>query len=514
MHLDPHRLSTARARQTWRGVLAVAGACALFGCKTAPEPTPDELRQSAFGDLTLPEAWKAGAPAETGGGEVQDDWLASFGDEELRALAAEAIAKNPDLRVAATRVEQAAGYVEMARAALRPSISLLGTGGLNVSGGDVNSALQGLLLGISWEPDLWGRMRYGRNAAEASLAAVQADFRFARQSLAAATARSWFTASETWLQLQIVREMERAAQQLVTLAEQRQQVGAGTEQEVTLARANLGSFQDTARQVQLAHGHALRALELLLGRYPSAELAARHDLPPLPGPVPVGMPLAMLERRPDMIAAERRAAAAFNRIGEAKAAMLPSFALNASASAIGSEVLELQDDFENPSVGAGVRLMAPLYRGGALETQVVIRTAEQKEAVAEYARLALRAIGDVENALATGQALADRETLLRRIQADNERALVLARERQRVGSQDLRAVEQQQLSVHAARLALLSVQSQQLSQRVNLHLSLGGSFELPPAEGQESDPGLEAPAGEAPPAGEPAAQQPAAAPQR
>src|SRR5688572_28184913 len=110
--------------------------------------------------------------------------------------------------------------------------------------------------------------------------------------------------------------MVRAAEELVNLAENRFRVGAGNEQEAAMARASLGTFQDTSRQIQLAHEQALRALEVILGRYPSAELESRRDLPQLPGSVPAGIPLDVLERRPDMIAAERRVAAAFNRVGE------------------------------------------------------------------------------------------------------------------------------------------------------------------------------------------------------
>ena len=130
--------------------------------------------------------------------------------------------------------------------------------------------------------------------------------------------------------------------------------------------------------------------------------------------------------------------------------------------------------------GAGAKLIAPIYQGGALNAQVKIRTLEQKEAVAQYARLALRALGDVENALAAGKTLAEREQLLQRTVADNQRALELAQTSYRVGKTDLRAVQQQQLSVHSVRLTLLRVQSEQLAQRANLHLALGGSFEAPP----------------------------------
>jgi outer membrane protein TolC len=192
----------------------------------------------------------------------------------------------------------------------------------------------------------------------------------------------------------------------------------------------------------------------------------------------------MLERRPDMVAAERRVAAAFNRVGEAKAARLPQINLTASIGALQSDILELQEDFENPTGGLGARLLAPIYQGDQLKTQVEIRTLEQKEAVADYARMALRALGDVENAIASAQNLGEREVMLRQVIADHERALELVQRRYRVGQTDLRAVQQQQLSVYSARLALLRVQSEQLTQRVNLHLALGGSFAQPPATPQ------------------------------
>ncbi len=224
----------------------------------------------------------------------------------------------------------------------------------------------------------------------------------------------------------------------------------------------------------------MRALELLIGRYPAAELATRSDLVELPGAIPAGLPIEMLERRPDMIAAERRVAAAFNRVGEAQAARLPRIILNANVAAINSSILELKEDYKNPTGGVGLKIIAPIYDGGALKTQVVIRTLEQKEAIAQYARTALQALGDVENALAAAQTLAERENMLRQVLADHSRALELAQTSYRIGSGDFRAVQQQQVNVNSAQLALLRVQSEQLAQRVNLHLALGGSFEAPP----------------------------------
>ncbi|MCL4181538.1 MAG: efflux transporter outer membrane subunit [Verrucomicrobia bacterium] len=462
-------------------------AIALFlsGCATKSPPTMAEIHQQS-GTLTnfaLTNAWRAGGAP----GLAVDNWLATFQDAQPNALVAEAVTNNLDLRVTATRVAQAAEYVEMAKAALRPAVNLLGTGGLNMGGGDVSSALQGASLGASWEPDLWGRMRYGRNAVQATHASAMADYEFSRQSLAATIAKGWFTASETWLQREISDGMIQAARQLVTLAEKRAQVGAGTQFDVATARANLANIQDSARQIRLAHDQSLRALEVLLGRYPAAELEARHDLVALPGPVPTGLPLQMLERRPDMVAAERRVAAAFNRVGEAKAARLPRLILNANVAVIDSDILELKDDFENPTGGVGGRLIAPIYQGGALQTQVRIRTLEQERAVVEYASMALRALSDVENNLAAGQNLLDREPFLEQALSESQRALDLAQTSFRVGQTDLRAVQQEQLNVYEARLALLRVRSEQLAQRVNLHLALGGNFESPVTLTQRSE---------------------------
>lgn len=457
--------------------LMICAVMMLAGCKTESPPPRDEIQKQALDEVSLDRPWSA-APASSEA--VQDNWLASFDDAQLDALVSEAMVNNPDLRVSAARVEQATGYVAVAKAALLPAVSVLGTGGLKMSGGsDLSSALQGIGVGVSWEPDLWGRIRYGRNAAQEMSASVEADYEFARQSLAATVARGWFTATETQLQIALAERMVVESRALETIAEERFRVGPGSEQDVVIARANRLTFEDSLRQVQFAHEQSLRAVELLLGRYPAAELQARAALPALPGDVPVGMPLEMLERRPDVIAAERRVAAAFNRVGQAKAARLPQIILNAGIAALDSEVLQFKDDYSNPSLGAGAKLIAPIYQGGALDAQVDIRTAEQKESVALYARTALQAINDVETALATGGTLEDRSQLLASIVADNQRALELARINYEVGRQDLRSVAQQQLAVHAANLGLLRVESEQLAQRVNLHLALGGRFEAP-----------------------------------
>jgi len=272
--------------------------------------------------------------------------------------------------------------------------------------------------------------------------------------------------------------MVTAAESQVRLAGDRLRVGRGDEYDVALARANLATFRDSVRSLELAYQQSLRGLETLAGRYPAAALAVPPRLAALPGPVPVGMPSELLERRPDVVAAERRIAAAFYRIAEAKAARLPRISLTAGVTSISSELFVLQER-DNPVWSAGASISAPLFLGGQLQAQVEVRTAEQKQALAEYGRVGARAFGEVENALSTAFVLDEREAILTQAVADNTRALELANIRFRVGSGDLRAVLQQSLALHAARTALLRVQAERLVQRVNLHLALGGSFEAP-----------------------------------
>ena len=459
-----------RSTRVTRIAAAAALASVLAGCALKAPPTVADLQKEALPNTAVPSAFKAGAGVSA---PVAERWLASFNDEALSALVDEALTFNADLQGAALRVERAAGYLRVASASLLPSVDLFGTG----SGASSNSTsgLNGLWLNASLELDIWGRIRYGAAAAQADAEALAADFAYARQSLAAMVAKSWFLATEAGLQRSIVQDMLRSSESVLGLSRDRLRIGNGTEQDVAVARANVGSYRDMLRQADLSREQALRALELLLGRYPSAEVAVAPKLSAMPAPVPVGLPSELLERRPDVVAAERRVAAAFNRVGEAQAARLPRISLTAGISSISSDVVVLQDR-DNPAWGLGANLLAPIYQGGALRAQVDIRTTEQKQAVAAYASVGQRAFGEVENALSAEFALNDREAILQANVRDNERALELTKTQFRVGSTDQRAVEQRLLALHSARTSLLRVQSERLAQRINLHLALGGSF--------------------------------------
>jgi len=466
-------MPTGPAQTPWMHALpaaAVAVLALVTGCLLKNPPSASELRDQTLGHAPLPAQWTG---AVTDPAAVRDGWLTTFDDATLAVLVTEALAHNADLQVAAARVDQARGYAKAAGAAIFPSVSLLARGGGELSGD--NSGLSGVLLAASWEFDLWGRVRAGRAAGRDQYLSAVVDYEYARQSLAALVAKSWFLATEARLQKTVAADMVRASEKLAEVARQRKQVGVGDDYDLAVAEANLGTVRDTLQQLELGYRQSQRALEVLLGRYPSASLAAADALPGLPPPVPAGLPSTLLERRPDVVAAERRVAAAFYRVHEAKAARLPVISLTASGSNLTSDFFVLTDR-DNPVWSGGASLLAPIYRGGALQAQVQIRTAEQKQALAEYARAGLRAFSDVENALASEATLRAREQILTQAAADHARAVEFAWQRYRIGAVDLRAVSQQQLAAFAAQAALLRVQSEARVQRVNLHLALGGGF--------------------------------------
>jgi len=453
-----------------RRTVAVVSALLLGACALQDGPRHEDTVKGALPNLTLPARYVAGGATAP----IADNWLAQIDDPALAALVAEAIAYNPDLKIAAARVDQAAAYLAGAKSPLWPQVNLVARGGGKMSGD--SSGLQGVGLFAAWEIDLWGRVRATAKATELQYEAATLDAEYARQSIAALVAKAWITAIEARLQKAQAEDMLRAAQQLASLAGDRLRVGVGADYDVAVAQANVATMRDSVRSLELSYANALRALEALCGRYPAAAVQVAGTLPAWPGDVPVGVPSELLERRPDVVAAERRVAAAFYRVEEAKAARLPRITLVANFTSLSSELFVLQNR-DNPVFSAGAGLLQPLFLGGLLQSQVDARTAEQQAALADYGKLGARVFGEVEGALAASAAATDRETILVVSVRENTRALDLAGVRYRVGSADLRTVQQQQMELVSARAALLRVQADRLVQRVNLHLALGGSFE-------------------------------------
>jgi len=304
---------------------------ALGACALPDSPPRDEIAQYGAPNLTLPPQFVAGGGRA---GTVADNWLASWGDPALDALVAEALSFNADLRLAAVRVDQAVAYLHAAASPGWPQVNLVARGGGKMSGD--SSGLQGVGFFASWELDIWGRVRAEKTAAERQYEATLLDVEYARQSIAALVAKAWVLAIEARLSKAQAEQMQSASEQIVFLARDRVRVGVGDEYDVAQAQASVESFRDTVRSLGLAYDNALRALETLVGRYPAAAVMVAGALPRWPGDVPIGLPAELLERRPDLVAAERRVAAAFYRVDEAKAARLPRISLTASVSSISS----------------------------------------------------------------------------------------------------------------------------------------------------------------------------------
>src|SRR5512141_876756 len=332
----------------------------LAACAVQQPPKPADMRVEALPGVQVPAQWTAGG---AGAEAVAGQWLATFADPRLDALVAEAIAHNPDLKVAEAQVRIAAEYAQLADSTLWPQVNLLARGGGQM-GGD-SSGLQGVGLFADWELDLWGRVRSARAASTAGYESAVADAEYARQSVAALVAKSYFLATEASLQLALAQGMIKSSQELVTLTEQRQRIGNGDGYDAAIARANVETLGDTEERLKLAREQALRSLEALLGRYPAADVATATELAKAPGPVPAGLPSELLERRPDVIAAERRVASAFYGIQEAKSARLPTIKLTGSVNDISSDLFVLKNR-DNPVWSAGASLLLPVFNAGAL----------------------------------------------------------------------------------------------------------------------------------------------------
>jgi outer membrane protein, multidrug efflux system len=439
----------------WRAfVVAALAAC-------APSLPPRE-------EMRVPDAW-AGRAAETPVGS----WLGRFGDPALDALAREAVKHNPDLRISAARVAAATAQVRAAGARLYPSLTAAGRYGVGL-GGD-GSGLSGALVAASWELDVWGRVAAGRAAATASETAALADRAFARQSLVASVAKAWFVAAEAQLQQRLFDSLWRDAVELVRLVEVRRGVGNATDRDVALARAEAAGYKDKLLQTQEAVAEARRALELLVGRYPDASLSVGGELRAVVETIPAGLPAQLLERRPDVIAARERLNAAYFLVAEAEAARFPSLSLTAALGAVTSDLFQLKTD--SPwLVSGGASLLAPLFLGGELAAQVDLRTAEQDEALATYAKVVLGAFGEVEAALTAEQTLRERQPVVEETVEEHAKAYTAIAVEYEVGKVDLLSLLDQRLNVTTARSALLRLKSERLIQRVVLHLALGGDF--------------------------------------
>lgn len=449
-------------------------AAALSGCALAPPPTHEAVVDQALPRETrIPPAWKA-TPAAA---PVTDDWLKSFNDAELDAIVAEAIANNLDLRQAAARVEIAQQTVVVVGAQLAPHVgAVLGARTMRDHDHDGHFDTTAAYAAASWELDVWGRLRAQRAAAEAGYEAITLDYAYARQSLAATTAKLWYLAVEARQLLALAEQSVNIYGEMLALVKFRRAAGKDSNLDVVDARAKLETAQSEVEAARETYGGARRALEVLLGRYPAAEIEAASSYPPLSPFVGAGLPASLLERRPDIRAAERAVLAAFRQQEAAQLALLPDFSLSVAGGRLGDALLSALR--LNPWLAtAAIGVSIPIYEGGALHAQVAIATAQQAQTVARYGAVALAAFREVENALANEQLLLKRLPFEQRALEDRTASVKIAAVQYKAGRRDLLWVTNLQTAQLDTEASVIKLRTLQRINRIQLHLALGGGFE-------------------------------------
>ena len=399
----------------------------------------------------------------------------------------EALDHNYDLQAAGARLHAAAAQARLAGAPKWPQVEVSGSGsrrrqnfiGFPIpGGGDVlgtTSTNYGVSLNVSWEVDLWGRLRAGETAALADLASAEASFRGARLSLISQTARAYFAVVEAYRQVELA-QASRANQKFA--AEQirvRYEAGLRPSLDLRLGRSSLAATEATLELRRRQLDQVTRQLETLLGRYPAAELETAAELPSPVGPVPAGLPADLLARRPDLVAAERQLAAASARVDEARRALYPRLSLTGSGGSASADLVDLLDgDFAVWSLVAN--LSQPLLQGGRLRAGVELAESNRDRAVAAFASSVLSALAEVETRLAADLFIAGQERALRTAAAEAAAAHELAEQRYVQGLSDVLALLEAQRRAYDAESQLLAARRQRLDNRIDLHLALGGDF--------------------------------------
>ena len=455
--------------------LSILSAMVLLAASCAPMSSRDGAGRAVEESVEAPATW---AVKTMGHEDVPTQWLESFHDPILFKMIKEGISNNSDLQVAAGNMDKAWLLAKQSGSALKPTadLSLSGTHSGRGQGGASKSSFA-VGLQVSWEMDVWGRIRAGVDAAEASAQGAQADYLFAKNSLSANIAKTYFKVIEAKLQADISRDNLEILKKTMRITQVKYDNGGASGQDIALNRANLAAAQDQLVTIEGSQRDAIRALEVLLGRYPNASTEIPNGLPGLPPSPPAGIPSEILERRPDIVSAERQIAAAFSATDQAQAAQLPRFSLTSSVGGSSDSLSDILDP-ANVAWQLGANLMAPLFDGGRRKIDVEIATIEQEQAMANYVQTALEAFSEVENNLDQGRVLANRETALREARIQSAKAYYIAELRYKEGESDLLETLQIQQQAISAESNLLSIKRSQLEQRINLYLSLGGSWQI------------------------------------
>lgn len=452
----------------------------LAGCQvTAPPRVSPKL------GFTIPENWTT---SEGKAEPVISNWSEWIENDSLQSTMAEALANNHNLKAAADRIQIAIAEAQMVGANLYPQLGAsfnttrhrqnITVPSLSGGKDTVQSTISntfGMSLDVSWELDLWGRIRSESRAAVADIQAIQADYAGAQLSIAAQAAKAWLAVTEAYQQVTLAEQTVKNYQATAKQATDRADEGIQSPSDKHLALTNLASAKGLLQQRQDAFDGARRQLELLLGRYPAGLIEASSELPALPPPVPAGLPAEIIQRRPDIAVAERRLAASLQRVEAAKASLYPRISLTASG---GSSSGEFQDLFSGDNILWTIagNLVQPIFEGGRLRAQIRANDGRANESASLFAQQVLEAIGEVEGFLATEQFLVKQTEFTQEAARKAQEAVEVSQNRYAQGIESFIVVLESQRRALDTESSLLSLRRQQLETRIDLHLSLGGAF--------------------------------------
>lgn len=444
----------------------------LAGCAAGPAyqapavPLPAHFKEAA--------GWQPAAPADT---LERGPWWTLFGDPVLDELAASVEVSNQNVAAAVARYAQARAIVAEQRAALFPVLNLSGSADRSGGGGAARTGNQyRASIGGSWEPDIWGRLRAGASGAEASAAASAADLAAARLSAQGELALNYIALRQNDYQKQLLDTTVAGYERVLDITRNRFQAGIAGHADVLQAETQLANARADRLGVQRQRAQLEHAIAVLLGKAPADFALAPAPLQLAVPEVPPGVPATLLQRRPDIAAAERRVAAANAQIGIARSAYFPSLELSASYGFGASKAAGLFSA-ANSLWSLGLSAAQTLFNGGATGARVDQARAGRDLAVAQYRQGVLAAMADVEDQLTAARLLAEQQALRRTASQAADQVEQQLLNRYRAGQVSYTEVVTAQVSALNARRALAQVQADRQTAAVALIQALGGGWQ-------------------------------------
>lgn len=433
-------------------------------CTTAPERNAVDMTKSA-------PQWSS---ANASNNPIATQWLSAFADPSLSALVQDALNNNYDLKTAAARVDSAREQARIDGAPRWPQL-FFAPGYRRDALASVETGAFEALFALSWEIDVWGRIKAAQQATAQEAEAVAADYYGARLSLAARTAQSYFELLEANLQVTVAEQSITDRRVIVELVRGRFARGLTRGLDLRLVLTDLENAKAQLAGARNRMQIVTRRLQVLLGRYPDNSLKTLSALPIPPSALAAGLPSDLLTRRPDLIAALSRLQAADSRVESAKKTLLPRITLTAvggTGSAALTELIDPRAVAWNLAMG----LTQPVFTGGRLKAGIRLNEARTEEAFNQYQSAALNAFREVEQALAAESWLREQERALKEAVEQTQASRKLAVYSYRQGLIEILTLLDSYRSTLNAQSAHLSVQRQLLSNRIDLYLALGGGI--------------------------------------